>query len=338
MNKIACARWLLIFLIMIGVGGWLLTAQSVGAAPAQQEATSTPTPQACSECHLDIANAWASSPHAHAFDDDVFQTEWHGHGQPGECLLCHTTGYQVNTNSYVTEGVSCEGCHGPSDSTHPPQVVPVKADTEYCGVCHTTTLSEWRLTGHATAGVGCMDCHEPHTQQALFEVADDMCLNCHKEEMGDYLEDLHIQKGIGCVDCHALVIPPDPRPENGIVPTGHQFTITTQTCVACHTDTLHAGFTLPGYADGARAANGGATVEPTLPTATPSAVSAASTEQQRQVQEATLASRTLSVLFQGALVGLALGGSTMWFLARNTQRHSGEASEQEGSASEKAAA
>ncbi len=94
-----------------------------------------------------------------------------------------------------------------------------------------------------------------------------MCMNCHEDTMGDYLEDLHIEKGIGCVDCHALVIPPEEMPEDGIVPTGHAFTITTATCIACHTDTLHAGFSLPGYENGAKAAANetptDTTIEPT---------------------------------------------------------------------------
>src|SRR5690606_11669549 len=99
-------------------------------------------------------------------------------------------------------------CHGEVGTEHPPAVVEIKADTEYCGTCHTTTLGEWRSTGHGSEDIGCMDCHDPHSQGPLFEVADKMCLNCHEDSMGDYLEDLHIQEGIGCVDCHALVIPP----------------------------------------------------------------------------------------------------------------------------------
>jgi predicted CXXCH cytochrome family protein len=312
--------------VAVGLFGLLVTTGLALATPDAQQATPTPpTPvKECGECHLDIANHWSHSPHAHAFDDPVFQDWWTGRGQPGECLLCHTTGYQATTGEYVAEGVSCEGCHGQTDPNHPPAVVSVKADTEYCGSCHTTSLGEWRLTGHAAANVGCMDCHDPHSQGSLFEVADDMCLNCHKEDMGNYLEDLHIQKGIGCVDCHALVIPPETPPEDGIVPTGHQFTITTDTCVACHTDTLHAGFSLPGYENGAKAANGEETV------ATPEAGETADTqgaaetvlapEQQIQALEAAVASRSLTALFQGGVVGLVLGGSTAWFVAHNARR------------------
>jgi hypothetical protein len=194
-----------------------------------------------------------------------------------------------------------------------------------------------------------MECHDPHSQQPLFEVKDDLCINCHQEDMDRYLEDLHIQKGIGCVDCHALVIPPEEPPDDGIVPTGHAFTITPATCVACHTDALHAGFSLPGYENGAtgtytsteaiskteimRAAmvdtlyetavgeEGGESLPP---------------EQKIQALETALASHNITLLFQGGIVGLVLGGSTAWIVARNVRRPpEDEAGEVDDDANEK---
>jgi formate-dependent nitrite reductase cytochrome c552 subunit len=171
-----------------------------------------------------------------------------------------------------------------------------------------------------------MDCHDPHSQDKLFEVPDDMCINCHQEDMEKYLEDLHIQKDIGCVDCHALVIPPEVEPEDGIVPTGHAFTITPSTCVACHTDALHAGFSLPGFENGA--AQRTETITDTL-TITDSTLLVAeqaesesrlSPEQRIQALETSLANRQLATLFQGGLIGLALGGTTAWLVARNLRR------------------
>lgn len=320
----------------------------VRAAPRAQDTTPTPATQEitptlaapvtpCRECHLDVADMWSHSPHAHAYDDPTFQDWWEGQGKPGDCLLCHTTGYQATSGTFTTEGVSCEGCHGETQADHPPAVVTTRADTEYCGGCHTTTHSEWRLTGHAAADVGCMDCHDPHSQKALFEVADDMCLNCHEDEMGDYLEDTHIQKDIGCVDCHALVIPPKVPPEDGIVPTGHAFTISPATCVACHTDTLHAGFALPGYENGAATA----ATEEITPTVTAEPIETAATtkntltpQQQIQTLEAALASQSMTLLFQGGVIGLVLGGTTAWFIAHNARRRR-EPEEPEHDADEK---
>jgi predicted CXXCH cytochrome family protein len=281
------------------------------AAPTEAALPSGTPPPDCAECHLDVSASWSASPHAHAFDDPAFQEQWQSQGEAGDCLACHTTGYSAATGAYAVAGVHCEGCHGPAVAGHPPAAAPVRADTDYCGTCHTTTLHEWRVTGHAAEGVGCMDCHDPHSQQALMPAPDDLCLNCHKDDMGAYLEDLHIQKGIGCVDCHALVIPPETPPADGIVPTGHGFTLTAQTCVACHTDTLHAGFALPGYEHGAAAAKAETPVPVLTPTAVPQTTGAG------DVLEAAQASRTLSALFQGSLIGLVLGGSTAWLVARN---------------------
>ena len=140
------------------------------------------------------------------------------------------------------------------------------------------------------------------------------------------LQDLHIKQGIGCVDCHALVIPPEEIPDNGIVPTGHAFTITPATCVACHTDALHAGFSLPGYEDGAKAANGDESgdedTESTVSALETMAEvetedTALSTEQRVQALEAALASTRLSTLFQGGIIGIVLGGITVYYLGRN---------------------
>jgi predicted CXXCH cytochrome family protein len=180
-----------------------------------------------------------------------------------------------------------------------------------------------------------MDCHNPHSQKPLFEDPDDLCINCHREGMGDYLNDLHVQQGIGCVDCHALVIPPDTAPEDGIVPTGHGFTISPSTCVACHTDALHAGFTLPGYENGAAAANGfhsnedGSSEEGegAQPLTDPSAENDLNTFQQVQALETALASSRVSNLFQGAVIGLVLGGSTAWIVGQNFRNRSEEEEE-----------
>jgi predicted CXXCH cytochrome family protein len=325
-----------VFLLTMLVALSLASAASAAheSAPLAQTGSDHPAgvgADECASCHLDITNTWKISPHANAFEDPVFQERLIGVSDKGDCLGCHTTNFQASTGEYTAEGVSCEACHGQMVPNHPPSVIPIKADTEYCGTCHTTTLQEWRLTGHATAGVGCLDCHDPHSQQALFEVKDDMCINCHKEDMEKYLEDTHVQKDIGCVDCHALVIPPDPVPLDGIVPTGHAFTITPATCVACHTDSLHAGFSLPGFEHGASAATGAqpeTSEEPQssddlLVSTYTQATTGISAEQRIQALEAALASNRLVTIFQGGVVGLVLGGSTAWFISSNLRGQNG---------------
>jgi hypothetical protein len=74
---------------------------------------------------------WAESPHAHAYDDPYFQEQWEGLGSPDECLACHTTNYIASTGEYSAEGVYCEACHGQTNPNHPPEIIPIQADTEY---------------------------------------------------------------------------------------------------------------------------------------------------------------------------------------------------------------
>lgn len=314
----------------------LFTGLVYASPPAQSDGPPTElSDEDCRDCHLDVGDDWSHSPHAHAYDDPIFQQQWIGLGSPDTCLACHTTDFIASSGEYDAEGVSCKACHSTATSNHPPDIVPTKADTDYCGSCHTTTLSEWRKTGHASADVGCMACHNPHSQKSLFENPDDLCINCHQEGMGNYLNDLHVQQDIGCVDCHALVIPPEVVPEDGIVPTGHSFSISPQTCVACHTDALHAGFTLPGYENGAAQANGfHASAEKSsdeVAGAKPLEQIADETElssiQQIQALETALASSRVSNLFQGAVIGLVLGGSTAWIVGQNIRQRSEEEEE-----------
>ena len=273
----------------------------------------------CANCHGNIYDPWSHSPHAHAFDDEVFYQRWEDMGGPIECLVCHTTSFDLETGEVYKPGVDCEACHGEASADHPQTSNEILADEYYCGGCHTTTLSEWRLTGHKRAGIGCINCHDPHSQQNLFEDPDDLCINCHENDMGDYLEDLHIQSDIGCVDCHALVIPPDEIPQDGIVPTGHGFTITVGTCIACHTDTLHAGFALPGYENGA--------TDTIIDLDDPEDVTSHEededlTERDQQVLDSANSTKSMLNIFQGGLVGLALGGSTAWIVAINFRKRS----------------
>jgi hypothetical protein len=301
------------------------------ASPVTQEAgEETVGYQECAACHPNVNAAWENSTHAHAFDNQNFQENWQAVGNAGDCLLCHTTGYKATTGQYSAEGITCEACHGEVVVGHPPAVVPVRADTEYCGQCHPITLGEWRLSGHAFENVGCTNCHNPHSQEPRFENPDEMCINCHKDSIGDHKDDVHIGIGIGCVDCHALVHDPEIPPIDGLKPTGHTFTITPQTCVACHTDTLQVGRPLPGYERGAKEVALTLPEEPQLPvliaeyTVPGSGGAGLAPEQQIQALQAALASTRLTTLFQGGIVGLVLGGMTAYLVAMNARRNNGE--------------
>lgn len=218
---------LIVIIILAGLLSMVLLVGSVAAEsdprPVSQEAgtptpatdqplpTPTPPPKDCIECHPDKYDAWIESPHAHSFDDAVFQEGWANMEYTGDCLLCHKANYDPTTDSYVAEGVSCEACHGESNPAHPSAEVPVLSDEEYCGTCHPTTLGEVRLSGHSTPNnVRCVDCHDPHSQKVLFENPDDMCKDCHDEDlskMNETLSSVHLNEDILCADCHTLDVP-----------------------------------------------------------------------------------------------------------------------------------
>jgi hypothetical protein len=110
--------------------------------------------------------------------------------------------------------------------------------------------------------------------------------------------------------------------------------------VACHTDALHAGFSLPGYEHGAVAYTEANGITTTITTETPHdgtvpEVETLTPEQQIQTLEATLASRNITTLFQGAIVGVVLGGSTAWIVARNVRRSPADENEEESNGEEK---
>ena len=203
-------NWPLLAGLLAGMLGLLFATQlTLAQDDDAPEAPVIPT-QDCQECHLDVASHWESSPHAHAFDDAAFQAQWASLGQPDECLACHTTNFIRSTGEYEGTGITCQACHILPETEHPPAEVPVLADTEYCGKCHTTTLGEWRLTGHAKVDIGCMNCHDPHSQDTLFEEPDDVCTSCHAEEdplLKEHPDVLDNLENVGCVDCHTLTIP-----------------------------------------------------------------------------------------------------------------------------------
>ncbi|GEM_PF-3112665 len=218
---------LLITTILIGLLSLVLAVRAAEAQPSlgpADRSTGAPLPLAdelppietvpqkdCAECHPDKFDAWTESPHAHSFDDPVFQEGWANMELAGDCLLCHKAKLDETASAYIAEGVSCEACHGQGNPAHPPAPVPVLSDEEYCGTCHPTTLGEVRLSGHSTPNnVRCVDCHDPHSQKVLFENPDDMCKDCHDEDltkMDEALSKLHLQESIACASCHTLDVP-----------------------------------------------------------------------------------------------------------------------------------
>ncbi len=153
-------------------------------------------PDTCVVCHTSKHEDWEESEHSTAFSNTEFQDEWDSEGTPGECLECHTTGYDSSSDEYAFEGVTCESCHGAG------LTMEVDRSAELCGSCHTGEYGKNRyedfLEGtHATSGVVCADCHVSEEDHTL-ELVSTACASCHT---GDRI---HSSGIIGTMQARAL--------------------------------------------------------------------------------------------------------------------------------------
>jgi len=141
-------------------------------------------PETCETCHPRQYSEWSTTNHSQAFEDPLFREQWEEKGQPGECLECHTTGYDLESNTFQFEGVTCEVCHGAADT------MSINTTKELCQQCHTGTQAKQIEIGtHGMAGVSCVNCHmynESHT----FKPRTEACAQCHTES------DIHTRKVI----------------------------------------------------------------------------------------------------------------------------------------------
>lgn len=195
------------------------------------------SPMRCRECHPQQFDAWTGTTHANASFDPIFQVYLQQAEQPGECLSCHTTGYDTTTGQFVLAGVSCEACHGPYRSAHPNQTMMIAGDETLCGACHRSTLAEWRISRHGQVGVNCIQCHEVHSQKTRAAVATNaLCAGCHIDHTGDEIHATHLAADVHCVDCHRSA-PGRSDAESAVsgqAVTGHSFTVQLSLCSTCH--------------------------------------------------------------------------------------------------------
>lgn len=191
------------------------------------------SPQRCRECHGEEFESWSDTSHANALFDPIFRTYLEQADRPGECMACHTTGYDNNTGEFVLAGVTCEACHGPYREGHPEQSMSVVTSPDFCGDCHVGTLAEWQTSRHGAAGVLCVDCHEVHLQEArVASTTNALCASCHEETVNDTRHLVHSDAEIPCIECH--LDRPDQVPVNGHLETGHSFSATNVDCDECH--------------------------------------------------------------------------------------------------------
>ncbi len=141
-------------------------------------------PEACAECHQEIARQWAGSSHAKAWVDPEFVRATYQR-QVAQCLPCHASEPLLEQQvaqppqlrrEHRERGIDCAVCHlvagayaGPYKSWGPH---PARQDrtrlpcSTFCGACHEVEYQEYvthyvpsRQPGEAAKQ--CIECHMP---------------------------------------------------------------------------------------------------------------------------------------------------------------------------------
>ena len=100
-------------------------------------------------------------------------------------------------------------------------------------------------------------------------------------------------------------------PIEGLVPTGHVFTVGSEACIGCHQDTVHTRDRILKLSAGA---------------GEPSEVDTEALQKQIQEQETTIVNletssdvRLYTGLAQGAIIGIITGGVIAWVVSRRIE-------------------
>lgn len=194
-------------------------------------------PDDCRVCHQAFMESWENSAHARALSDPAFERSWQAQGQPKECLACHVTGYDYQTNTWIADGITCEACHGPISGKHPLEPMPAERSAKLCGDCHMETTFEWQASSHAEKGLDCANCHDPHATGLKAEDPTALCASCHRGRSENFTHTQHSQKGLTCIDCHLTELAQ--AGEGGHSKRDHTFFVSLSSCTSCHVYQMH---------------------------------------------------------------------------------------------------
>ncbi len=183
------------------------------------------------------------------------------------CYECHDA--EADTATFVTNGIfksrhgtrrgahspfgpgglQCEACHGPGarhgakGSKTKLTINSQKADSFMsaaernapCMECHADgPRNGWHAGAHASAQLGCSDCHQLHSERDAVRTKTgqaEVCLRCHKEQRADFMKTSShpVRQGrMTCTDCHN--VHGSSGPSTLIKPTINQ------TCYTCHAE------------------------------------------------------------------------------------------------------
>ncbi len=191
----------------------------------------------CQTCHPAVYASWENSHHGQAMTDPAFDDAWKSQGEKAECLVCHTTGYDAVSNTWIADGITCEACHSPIEDNHPNQPMPSERSANLCGTCHQETLFEWQVSAHRETNLACVDCHGQHSTTLKTEDAQSLCSNCHRERASNFGHTAHSQEGLTCADCH--LGPTGGEAGEGHAARDHSFNVRLSTCNSCHAYQMH---------------------------------------------------------------------------------------------------
>lgn len=145
----------------------------------------------CAGCHPSEFAIWQKAKHAHAYDALVHAARPGNRQFDGECVVCHTTGFEYQTGFTDAEATpflmhnGCENCHGPgsghaTNPTHKPflaAMTPWKSKPED-RLPDRKTLEEIAKKGPIERG----GVNLPPEQVRVMNAVRGMCMKCHDGE------------------------------------------------------------------------------------------------------------------------------------------------------------
>jgi hypothetical protein len=215
------------------------------AGPAwAQDGTPEAGAPACQGCHPDEYTQWQASTHANATLDPAFQKQLDQQHNQDACLECHTTGFEIGSQSVMTEGVTCEACHGAYKEGHPAantMTLPMASET--CRTCHRATFVEWEQSEHGQRNIECFDCHIAHSQGLRTGSEESLCVACHPPHETESAHVTHPINGIACSGCHMSEQMSGTHSSDivQVTASAHGFDVASDTCVKCHSTVASDG-------------------------------------------------------------------------------------------------
>jgi hypothetical protein len=241
--------WAVILPTLIILAVVLLLTETTSAAPTashprvvSDQLTFQEQQPLCETCHPDEYSVWKDSTHAQATLDPVFQEQLAKSHNQGDCLKCHTTGFDTGSGKFMSEGVTCEACHGAYKEGHPAaETMALPMDVGTCRMCHEAAFSTWETSKHAEQKIECFDCHQAHTQGVRTGSTETLCAACHTDEQTKLAHSVHGISGVDCGSCHMAEGMTDTSRASGvqISASSHSFTVPADVCNRCLSSATH---------------------------------------------------------------------------------------------------